>query len=75
MRPGRADVVISSDPGTSLIAQAEQDGMWAVAVLLLLDTNESRERRSAENCRYVREQMRERQPQIAAAIDEAVRDA
>jgi hypothetical protein len=36
---------------------------------------ERRERRSAKNCRYVRELMREREPRIAAAYDEAVRDA
>jgi hypothetical protein len=31
--------------------------------------------RSEENCRYVRELMRQREPQIAAAYDKAVRDA
>ncbi len=36
---------------------------------------ERRQRRSAENCRYVRELMREREPRIAAAYDKAVRHA
>jgi len=36
---------------------------------------ENRKRRSAENCRYVRELMREREPRIAAAYDKAVRHA